>query len=119
MEGANTKQLASTKTLPHVLNDAVALVDNISSAFRPQADGLRNLLERLQEQRFHLAVRRAIQTGKSTLLNALLGEEVLPVSVIPLTAIPTFIRAGDQRHARVISATAIRVWNVRRPTPKN
>jgi len=92
----------STVALPHLLNDAASLVDSINPAFIPQADNLRHLLQRLQEQRFHLAVLGQFKRGKSTLLNALLGEEALPVSVIPLTAIPTFIRAGDQRHARVI-----------------
>jgi len=93
---------SSTYALPHLLDDAAVVVGGIDSAFASQADGLRNLLERLREQRFHLAVLGQFKRGKSTLLNALLGEEVLPVSVIPLTAIPTFIRAGDQRHARVI-----------------
>lgn len=93
---------SSTYALPHLLDDAAVVVGGIDPAFASQADGLRNLLERLREQRFHLAVLGQFKRGKSTLLNALLGEEVLPVSVIPLTAIPTFIRAGDQRHARVI-----------------
>jgi ribosome biogenesis GTPase A len=39
--------------------------------------------------------------GKSTLLNALLGQDVLPTSVIPLTAIPTFIRHAASPGARV------------------
>jgi GTPase SAR1 family protein len=39
--------------------------------------------------------------GKSTLLNALLGEPLLPTAVVPLTAIPTFIRLGDAPKIRV------------------
>lgn len=63
---------------------------------------LDTLKKRLEEQRFHLAILGQFKRGKSTLLNALLGEVVLPVSVIPLTAIPTFVRPGDQRYARVV-----------------
>jgi GTPase Era involved in 16S rRNA processing len=91
----------SAATLPRLLSDAASLVDSISPAFAPHADALRGLLTRLREQRFHLAILGQFKRGKSSLLNALLGEEVLPVSVIPLTAIPTFIRAGDRRQAQV------------------
>jgi len=95
-------ETTSAALLPRLLNDAASLVDGISPIFVSQGDSLRNLLERFREQRFHLAVLGQFKRGKSTLLNALLGEEALPVSVIPLTAIPTFIRAGDRRHIRVI-----------------
>jgi GTPase Era involved in 16S rRNA processing len=40
--------------------------------------------------------------GKSTFLNALLGEPVLPVSVIPLTSVPTFVQKGTSRKARIL-----------------
>ena len=39
--------------------------------------------------------------GKSTLLNALLGMPLLPMGVTPVTAIPTFIRAGDSTRIRI------------------
>jgi GTPase SAR1 family protein len=42
-----------------------------------------------------------VKRGKSTLLNALLGEDVLPSSIVPLTAIPTFIQYGEERLLRV------------------
>ncbi len=62
---------------------------------------LEELAARLNARRFHLAVLGQFKRGKSTLLNALLGEEVLPTSLLPLTAIPTFIREGTVRGARV------------------
>ncbi|HHO76994.1 MAG TPA: hypothetical protein ENN05_11305 [Deltaproteobacteria bacterium] len=55
------------------------------------------LHQRLREGRFHLAVPGQFKRGKSTLLNALLGETLLPTSVIPLRAIPTFIRSGSMK----------------------
>jgi GTP-binding protein EngB required for normal cell division len=62
---------------------------------------LSSLMDRLEEGRFHLAVLGQFKRGKSTLLNALLGEALLPASVVPLTAIPTFIHYGPTRRARV------------------
>ncbi len=39
--------------------------------------------------------------GKSTLLNAVLGEPVLPMGVTPVTAVVTLVRPGPERHCRV------------------
>jgi len=63
---------------------------------------LLSLNERLQQGHLHLAVLGQFKRGKSTLLNALLGEALLPASVVPLTSIPTFISAGPAPAARVI-----------------
>jgi ribosome biogenesis GTPase A len=59
------------------------------------------LQERLSAERFHLAVLGQFKRGKSTLLNALLGEPLLPTGVVPLTSIPTFLLAGSSRTVRV------------------
>jgi hypothetical protein len=67
----------------------------------PATARLQALKERLVQGRFHLAVLGQFKRGKSTLLNALLGVAVLPASVVPLTAIPTFIRSGKALRARV------------------
>ena len=65
------------------------------------AQRLDELEKRLAQGRFHLAVLGQVKRGKSTLINALLGEDILPSSVVPLTALPTFIRYGEQRLLRV------------------
>jgi GTPase SAR1 family protein len=59
------------------------------------------LQRRLAEERFHLAVLGQFKRGKSTLLNALLGEPLLPTGVVPLTSIPTFLLSGAARTVRV------------------
>ncbi len=95
-------QVSSASKLSLLLKHTSSLVDGVGPVFTSQAQSLRDLLGRLREQRFHLAVLGQFKRGKSTLLNALLGEDVLPASVIPLTAIPTFVHAGNERHARVV-----------------
>jgi hypothetical protein len=62
------------------------------------------LLERLKTGRVHLAVLGQFKRGKSTLLNALLGEPVLPSSVVPLTALPTLLKPGPGRRMEVAFA---------------
>jgi GTPase Era involved in 16S rRNA processing len=59
------------------------------------------LRHRLDEGAFRLAVLGQFKRGKSSLLNALLGEPLLPTGVLPVTAIPTILRCGPERRARV------------------
>lgn len=61
----------------------------------------RSLAERVEDGDFYLACVGQFKRGKSTLLDALLGEAVLPVGVVPVTAIPTIVRYGPGRRARV------------------
>ncbi len=56
---------------------------------------------RLAEGRFHVACLGQLKRGKSTLLNALVGEPVLPVGVVPVTSALTILRHGAERTARV------------------
>jgi hypothetical protein len=51
--------------------------------------------------RFYVACVGQFKRGKSTLINALIGERVLPVGVTPVTAVPTVIRYGECLGARV------------------
>jgi ribosome biogenesis GTPase A len=44
--------------------------------------------------------------GKSTLLNALVGQEVLPSGVVPVTTVPTILRSGERLEARVRTEAA-------------
>lgn len=89
------------KTVLSTLKRAVAAVRSLDGGFEDELERLEGLEDRLEQGRFHLAVLGQFKRGKSTLLNALLGEPVLPSSVIPLTAISTFIRFGEARRARV------------------
>jgi hypothetical protein len=59
------------------------------------------LAQRIAEGRFYVACVGQFKRGKSTLLNALLGDRILPAGVLPLTTVPTIIRYGSVRRARV------------------
>ena len=84
------------------------LLERLRQLCRDSGDGssdslarITELQERLAEERFHLAILGQFKRGKSTLLNALLGEPLLPTGVVPLTSIPTFMRAGKTCAVRV------------------
>ncbi|NWG31528.1 MAG: dynamin family protein, partial [Rhodocyclaceae bacterium] len=59
------------------------------------------LLERLEGDGFEIGVFGRVSSGKSSLLNRLLGAPVLPVGVTPVTAVPTRIRLGEHSRAMI------------------
>lgn len=65
----------------------------LPSALASEAEGLR---DRLRSGQLHLAVLGQFKRGKSTLINALLGDAILPSGVLPVTLIPVFLRFGAQ-----------------------
>ena len=64
-----------------------------------------SLAARLEDNNLEVAFFGRVSSGKSSLLNALLGTDVLPVGVNPITAVPTRLRNGDSVHARVTFAS--------------
>ncbi|MGB9791242.1 MAG: dynamin family protein [Thermacetogeniaceae bacterium] len=91
-----------SKRVELLLRKAAASLEVLGEDFNRYLREIEWLRERLASARFHLAVLGQFKRGKSTLLNALLGAEVLPTSVVPLTAIPTFILWGETFKARVV-----------------
>lgn len=67
------------------------------------ADEAHDLAVRVAEGRFFLACIGQFKRGKSTLINALIGEPMLPSGFIPVTTVPTVVRFGDERKARIRS----------------
>ncbi|MFN2637208.1 MAG: dynamin family protein [Gemmatimonadaceae bacterium] len=66
------------------------------------AEEARTLDTRIAEGRFYLACVGQFKRGKSTLLDALLGDPILPIGVLPVTAVPTVVRHGPERSARIL-----------------
>jgi GTP-binding protein EngB required for normal cell division len=54
------------------------------------------LMSKLAEDRFTLAVLGQFKRGKSSLMNAIVGRELLPVGVLPLTSAITILRYGPK-----------------------
>ncbi|WP_094671018.1 dynamin family protein, partial [Hydrocoleum sp. CS-953] len=55
------------------------------------------ILEKIQSQKLRIAVIGEFSQGKSTLLNALLGEEIQPVREIPCSSTVTVLKYGEQK----------------------
>lgn len=67
------------------------------------------ILDRLEDNSFEIAIFGRVSSGKSSLLNAILETDVLPVGVTPITAVPTRLLYGD--------SPAVHVWFANR-TPE-
>jgi small GTP-binding protein len=68
----------------------------------------RDLVKKLEEDRFHLVVVGEFNHGKTTFVNALLGQQVLPVGVTPTTATIHHIKYADVPEATVVYASGKR-----------
>lgn len=81
-----------------------ALEKHLSQLARlPELKGpnLQQLIEKLRQNRFNLVVLGAFKRGKSTLINALLGEAVLPTAIVPLTSTVTILGYGERLTIKV------------------
>ena len=77
------------------LREVAELADECGS--QTLSDALRtDRIPRLEEERFHLVVLGEFNHGKTTFVNALLGESVLPVGVTPTTAVIHHIVFGTE-----------------------
>ncbi len=86
----------SKQQLITLLDQIEENIDALGVQYIAEKEKLAILVDRLIEERFHLAVLGQFKRGKSTLLNALLGDEVLPSAVLPLTAIPTYLLWAEE-----------------------
>ncbi len=64
--------------------------------FRP---ALATIIERLETNAFEIAVFGRVSSGKSSLLNHIVGQDLLPVGVNPITAVPTRLAYGPEPRA--------------------
>lgn len=83
-----------------MLNRIAALAEELGLAtLRPQIAACHQLLE--QGNGLEVAVFGRFKAGKSSFLNHLAGRAVLPIGVVPLTAVITRLRPGPRDRARV------------------
>ncbi len=59
------------------------------------------LSEKVTSEKFYLVMLGLFKRGKSSLINALLKDEIVPTGVIPLTAIITLIEYSSKKYAKI------------------
>lgn len=90
--------MAVPKTIP-----LAQVLESLSGlAGRSELDALGALQDRAQTRRLRVLVAGEAKRGKSTLVNRLLGVDLLPTGVVPVTAIATTVRRD--RHMPDVAA---------------
>lgn len=89
------RQLAISEALDG--GNAAASAETLTGARK--ASGI---VERLKSDVFNVLVMGCFSSGKSTFLNALLGERVLPSSALPCTGVLTFINYADEANKKIV-----------------
>src|SRR5437868_7607687 len=97
LEGFRERKLDVTVALQELSDVAQGLG---AKSLKERVD--RELVRKLEEDRFHLVVVGEFNHGKSTFVNALLGETVLPTGVTPTTAAIHHLKYADQPEATVV-----------------
>ena len=86
----------------HIRDGLAEIIAGISES--GTADGgkrLGEVAEKLEQGQFNLVIMGQFKRGKSTVINALLGAEVVPTAIVPLTSIITVLRFGELPRALV------------------
>ena len=90
-------EIAESLFIDEIIDNALTLSRELPETpeYLLHSRHIRDLRERLAGGRLRLAVLGQFNRGKSTFINALLGMEILPTSVLPITSVPTVISFGN------------------------
>jgi len=103
--GINDHQYRKAEVALHaLLEKAGGILGSAGTDMSVEQHRIFEIRDRLAKSRFHLAVLGQFKRSKSTFLNALLGEKLLPSAVVPLTSVPTFISWAPERTIKVVYA---------------
>jgi GTPase SAR1 family protein len=106
-----------------------ATVERLQGAVREETGkGLVDTKTKLEEEAFNLVILGQFKRGKSTFINALLGESILPTAIVPLTSVVTILRYGPKLKVEVaylderrdeVDLSALPAYITERENPRN
>ncbi len=102
--GPDTSRLLDYAKLKHALARAIRSIRSLASeAKNAQAEtDAQELMSKLAEDRFTLTVVGQFKRGKSSLMNAIIGREILPTGVLPLTSAITILKYGPVEQLTIL-----------------
>ena len=107
IEHSTNRQTEERLSIERVLRTLLTIQDSAtrSASLREK---ILSLERKLASNQLHLAVLGQMKRGKSSFINALLGSEILPMGVLPVTAVITEIKYGPAPQAAIIYTTGLR-----------
>lgn len=91
----------SVTVYSHLKNELLRCIDEMLTIEAIRGCPCEELREKIEKNTFNLVVVGQFKRGKTSLINALLGADILPVAVVPLTSIVTIITYGEALRIRV------------------
>jgi len=113
---------------PGLHRDLAALLEEAAAVPGIAPAPLANLRDKLRRHAFNLVVAGEFKRGKSSVINALLGADLLPTGVVPLTSVVTRLEWGEEPAATVffqrgdslqISLAALPDYVTEKANPRN
>lgn len=89
-------EFAEPRSIDEIINGTLSLCETLPAGFVPFRKQIQELHSRLAFGRLHLAVVGEFNRGKSTFVNSLIGMNLVPTSVLPITSVPTGILYGKE-----------------------
>ncbi len=96
-----TENSLFARSYAHLKERIIASIESAAALEHASESPLAELREKLKSNTFNLVVVGQFKRGKTCLINALLGQDILPVAVVPLTSIVTVLTYGDTLKIRV------------------
>lgn len=103
-----TKFRIQKERLGKMLSEASEVINELNMT--SLCENLSKLNKKVEDDKFKIQIVGTFSNGKSTVINALLGENVLPAYALPTTAVINEVKYGDSKEA---------VLYFRNPLPEN
>jgi ribosome biogenesis GTPase A len=94
-------QVSSASKYSQLKSDLLQCIDEMLGIENIRGCLCEDLKEKVRSNAFNLVVVGQFKRGKTSLINALLGAEILPVAVVPLTSIVTIMTYGEALRIKV------------------
>jgi GTP-binding protein EngB required for normal cell division len=94
-------QSSSISTYSQLKGDLLQCIDEMLAVENIRGCPCEELQEKIRTNTFNLVVVGQFKRGKTSLINALLGVDILPVAVVPLTSIVTIMTWGEALRIKV------------------
>lgn len=91
----------SVSAYSRLKDQVIGCIDEMLSIEAIRGCPCEDLREKIEKNTFNLVVVGQFKRGKTSLINALLGADILPVAVVPLTSIVTIMTYGEAFRIRV------------------
>lgn len=93
--GSNPRDRYKDKDILSLAEETYNLLSS-SEACTAQARHVGELIDKLKNDDITVAVIGQFKRGKSTLSNAILGDEIMPVGIVPITSAVTKVKYGEK-----------------------